>query len=216
MVMGAALGYLLFRWNVFLGALVMGLPLAGLMWAMAHRFVERGGAISAVLHTPSGEQTPYPGSLSREEALIAGGRLEDAVVALAEAAAEAPGDARPPLRLAELYRDDLGRPEEAVAWFRRAAAVPGLRPEEERHILLELLELCRALGEPRLAAPALARTVELRAGSRVGIWARQELRRIRGEGSADDVPGLAKAKGKVGRLGRKPDPGSGSRGPPAP
>lgn len=178
LVMGGAVGHLL-EWGVVLGVLVIGVPLAGLMWAMAHVIVERGGKAAAVLFTPS-DGPPERRALSLEESLIARGQIEEAVESLMAAAALDPGDPRPARRLAELYRDELGAPLEAVEWLRRAAAVPELTPEEERHLLRELVELCeRRLGVPKLAAPALARTASVRAGTRVGIWARQELARIR-------------------------------------
>jgi len=132
------------------------------------------------LYTPSGDSTPYRGQLSQEETLIVRGRLEDAIEALSARARDFPDDPRPRLRLAELYRDEIGDLVEAVAWFRRTAAVPGIGLESERQVLREIVEICRdRLGRPELAAPALRRAADLHAGDRLGNWARQELKTLR-------------------------------------
>jgi len=82
--------------------------------------------------------------------------------------------------LAELYRDELDDLEQAAVWYRRAAAVPGIGRDAERHILRALVELCRdRIGRPELAAPALSRAAKLHAGDRLGHWANQELNLIK-------------------------------------
>lgn len=179
-VIGAALGYFLFRWNLFLGALVLGVPFAAGIWAVTEGIVRTSGRFARELFTPSGASTPYEGELSQEETLIVRGRLDEAVEALTARAKDHPNDPRPPLRLAELYRDDLGDLVEAAGWFRRAAAVPGIGRDAERQILRELVEMCRhRLGRPELAAPALRRAADLHAGDRLGHWATSQLRDLR-------------------------------------
>lgn len=186
LVMGGALGYFLFRGSLFLsallGAVVFGIPLVMLMWLTTHLIVEASGVVAGGLFNPTAERFAMRRDLSREESLIAAGRHDEAVEALMAAAAADPEDPRPAWRLAELFRDELDRPREAIAWMRRAAGVPGLRPREEREILRALVDVARGrIGDPRLAGPALARAAETRAGTPVGIWARQELLRIRSE-----------------------------------
>lgn len=179
-VMGAALGYFLFRWNLFLGALVLGVPFAAGIWAVTEGVVRTSGRFAGQLFTPSGASTPYEGELSQEETLIVRGRLDEAVEALTARAKDHPNDPRPPLRLAELYRDDVGDLVEAAGWFRRAAAVPGIGHDAERQVLRELVEMCRdRLGRPELAGPALRRAADVHAGDRLGHWAASQLRELR-------------------------------------
>ncbi|MDX1578120.1 MAG: hypothetical protein R3266_06535 [Gemmatimonadota bacterium] len=176
---GAALGFFLFRWPPLAGALVFGLPCGLVAFAVAYLLVEGSGRVVGGLHSPSG--SPRRTELSREEALIVAGRYEEAAAALVEAAKRDPKDPRPLLRLAELYRDEIGDYEAAVAWYRRAAALPGLSVESQRMLLRELIELCRdRMNRPELAAPALARTAQLHEGDRLGHWARAQLREIKG------------------------------------
>ena len=175
-VMGAALGYFLCRWNLFIGAILLGIPFALGIWAVTELMVRTSGRVAGELFTPSGGSTPYSGDLSREETLIVRGRLDEAIEALTARALEHPDDPRPPIRLAELYRDERGDLVEAAAWFRRAAAVPGIGRDAERQLLRELVELCRdRLGRPELATPALRRAADLHAGDRLGHWAGKEL-----------------------------------------
>lgn len=179
-IMGGALGFFLFRWHPLLGAVLLGVPFALAIWAATEVIVRTSGRVAGQLFTPSGASTPYGGELSQEETLIVRGRLDEAIEALTARALDHPNDPRPPLRLAELYRDERGDLVEAAAWFRRAAAVPGIGRDGERQILRELVALCRdRLGRPELAAPALRRAADLHAGDRLGHWARKELAELK-------------------------------------
>jgi hypothetical protein len=180
LILGAALGYFLFRWNLILGALVLGVPFVFAIWGVTEFMASRAGAVAGALYAPTGNSTPVRGELSQEETLIVRGQLEEAIEALSTRARDHPDDPRPRLRLAELYRDEVGDLVEAVAWFRRTAAVPGIGLESERQVLREIVELSRdRLGRPALAAPALRRAADLHRGDRLGNWARQELKALR-------------------------------------
>jgi hypothetical protein len=179
-IMGSALGYFLFRWHLLIGAVVLGGPFVFGIWGLTQLLVSGAGGVAGQLFTPTGSSTPYQGDLSQEETLIVRGRLDEAIEALSARAYDRPDDPRPRVRLAELYRDEVGDLVEAAAWFRRAAAVPGIGVEGERQVLRELVELCRdRLGQPELAAPALRRAADLHKGDRLGNWARSELRSLR-------------------------------------
>lgn len=182
-IFGGALGFFLYRRIVF-GVLVLGPPIAIIGFLITWFIVERSGAAARGLHTPSGDSTPSRSELSRETALLVAERFDEAIEALTAAGERDPTDVRPPLMIAELYRDRMERPEEAVAWFRRAAAVPALTLETERMILRDLVELCVKLERPELAAPALSRAASVHEGDRLGHWARQELKAIK-----DAMPG---------------------------
>ena len=119
---GAAVGFMLFRWHPVQGALVFGLPCGLIALAVARGVIEGSGRAVGGLLNPSAAGSPRRYELSREEALIAAGRTEDAAVALEDACAQYPEDPRPPVMLAELCRDQLHDPERAVEWYRRAAA----------------------------------------------------------------------------------------------
>lgn len=177
---GGALAVLLFDSSYWVGILTVG-PLVSLaIWTIARTLVSRSGVAAAQLFTPGGESTPFRGDLSQEETLAVRGRLADAIEALTARATDHPNDPRPRLRLAELYRDEIRDFEEAAAWYRRAAAVPGLAPDNARQVLRELLELCKdRLGRPEAALPALRMAADRHAGSRLGVWAGQEIRAIR-------------------------------------
>ena len=178
--MGGALAVLLFDTSVLIGTLTVGPIVSLCIWVILRSIVTASGVAAAQLFTPSGRSTPFGGALSREETLIVRGRLEEAIEALIARAMEDPRDPRPRVRLAELYRDELRDLEESAVWYRRAAAVPGLSPDSARQVLRELLELCRdRLGRPEMALPALRRAADLHAGSRLGVWAGQEIRAIR-------------------------------------
>lgn len=183
-IFGGALGFFLYR-NIVFGVLVLGPPIAIVGFLITWFIVERSGVAARGLHTPSGDGTPGRSELSRETALVVAERFDEAVDALMIAGERDPTDVRPPLMIAELFRDRMERPEEAVPWLRRAAAVPGLALETERMILRDLVELCVKIDRPELASPALSRAASVHGGDRLGHWARQELRAIK-EGMAGD------------------------------
>lgn len=175
---GAAIGFMAFRWEPMKGALILGLPCAGVAFAVLYVVVEGSGAFVAGLHTPAA--TPRRYQLSREQALIVAGRLDEAAAALAEVHEREPDDPRAAQILAELYRDQIGDLDEAAAWYRRAASVPGIDVDTERMLLRELVELCRdRMGRPELATPALARAAQLHEHDRLGNWARTQIREIK-------------------------------------
>src|SRR5690606_9395533 len=113
------------------------------------------------------------------EALAVRGLYTEAIALYERYAAEEGAGAEPRLRIARLYRDRLDRPEDAVAWYRRArdaAADAG----EEYVATLELVEtLVKRLGAPRRALPELARLAERQAGTPGGEWAQRELKALR-------------------------------------
>jgi tetratricopeptide (TPR) repeat protein len=118
------------------------------------------------------------------------GEYEAAVRAYQTAILENPSDGEPYLRLARLYRDDLGDREEALRWFRRAIEEASLSRGRELLTRREMAELLmHRLGEPRRAAPELARLAEAFPDTPEGEWARKELARIKKEMARED--GLA-------------------------
>lgn len=174
---GGVLGFLA-GWmlgHAFLGAV------AG--WVVCFLFVRvvvgAAGAAAGQLHQPSGG-TPHQPGHSRAEALAARGHFREAVRLLARAVEDDPDPPAPYLRAARILRDELGEPEEAAAWFRRALRDAALPPGPARSIRRELVELyVHRMKEPRRAAPELARMSEELAGTEEGAWAARELEEIK-------------------------------------
>jgi hypothetical protein len=95
---------------------------------------------------------------------------------------EAPEEGEPYLRVARLYRDRLEDLEEALRWFKRAIEEATLSKGQEILTRKEIAELLiHRMGEPRRAAPELARLTETYPETPDGQWAREELARIKDE-----------------------------------
>lgn len=185
-----------FAWAVFPGlfmGVAVAVPLSGSLggWAfliaplaitvfvggLALAFGEGVGALFGFVAHPRG--APVPPDYSKAEALKLRGDLEGAKAALEDEIGRRPDDPRPSLRLARLLRDDLGRPDEALAWFRTARDAPGSSPSASAAIGRETVELlCRTDRIPA-ALTELARLADVHAGTPVGIWADQERARLK-------------------------------------
>lgn len=140
------------------------------------------GRAGSVLYTPSGRTTPRKREYSLAESYVARGEHRAAVDAFEEAVLEDPTDPRPYLRIARIHRDELAAPEAAALWFKRALAEADTPAGVALLARKELVELYRVrMGEPRRAAPVLARIAEEAAGTPDGAWAAAELARIKAE-----------------------------------
>lgn len=140
-----------------------------------------GGAASS-LYAPTSGATPRRKEHSRAEALVARGLYEEAVTAFELAVAEDPADAIAYLRIARVYRDHMGRHEDAARWFRRALREAQIQPGHATLARRELVEVyTHRLREPRRALPELARMAEELEGTPDGAWAAERLREIRSE-----------------------------------
>lgn len=142
--------------------------------------LEGSGRAGATLYAPSGRSTPRKREYSLAESLVARGDARGAVAAFEDAIREDAGDPVPYLRIARLYRDRLDDPEESVRWFKCALAESEAPPGIQLLARKELVELLvRRLGQPRRAAPILARIAEEAAGTSEAEWAAGELARIK-------------------------------------
>jgi tetratricopeptide (TPR) repeat protein len=180
-IIGAALGFFLWKqggsvWLVPLCAVVV----AGGVAATALLLTGSAGRTASMLHMPSSGSTPRAREYSQAESLVARGLYPEAVTAFELAASGNPSDPTPYLRVARIYRDHLGRPDDAARWFRKALREAS--PPRGVAVLAtkELVELyVHRMGEPRRALPELARMAEEWAGSPEGEWAAAELRDIK-------------------------------------
>lgn len=187
-----------FGWAVFPGlfmGLALAVPLSGTwgMWAFlivplaitlfvggaSLAFSEGVGAAFGFVAHPDGG--PVPPDYSRVEALKLRGDLEGAKAALEEEVGRHPDDPRPSLRLARLLRDDLERPDEALAWFRTARDAPGGSPSTAAAIGREMVELLCKTDRIPAAITELARLADLHADTPVGVWADEERARLKAQ-----------------------------------
>ncbi len=142
--------------------------------------VSSAGAAASTLYAPSSGATPRKKEYSQAESLVARGMYQEAVDVFELAVAEDPSEAAPYLRIARIYRDHLGKPEDAARWFRRA--LREATPPAGMALLVrkELVELyTHRMGAPERALPDLARMAEELAGTPEGDWAAAELREIK-------------------------------------
>lgn len=139
-----------------------------------------GRAISQV-NNPSGASTPRRREYSQAEALAVREDHLGAITAFELAIAEDGSDPWPYLRIARIYRDGLGRYDDAAHWFKRALADSNPPAGMATLVRLEWIELCEVkMGSPERAAPILARMAEELAGTEEGAWASGELARVKG------------------------------------
>lgn len=166
------------------GALPPYTPLvtAVAVWGIAQVAVRLAGGVAERYLGLTGATTPPRREYSAPLALVAQGRYEEAAAAWEIAAAESGGDPEPYLALARLYRDHLGQPEEAAAWFRRARRDATLPAGHDLLVSQELIELYRGkLGQPQRAIPELARICERFPGTPNAAAAEGELAALRAQ-----------------------------------
>jgi tetratricopeptide (TPR) repeat protein len=153
---------------------------------------ERGARAAASIYFSAGAKLPVMREFSLAESYVARGRPVEAAAEFERAAARYPGDPEPCLRLARLLRDGLGRHEDAIAWFRTAAA----RAAEagDAGVVIgarrELIEIhTHRLRTPERALPELARLAAEHPGTPAAAWAEQELSAIKRLVSARELNG---------------------------
>lgn len=161
-------------------------PLVAASWAVAYvgpRLILAGAARAAsTLHAPSGRSTPRKKEHSQADAWIARGEYTAAIDSLEQAILEDPADPRPYLRIARLHRDRLDSPGAAATWFRRALSDSRMTTAMRLLVLKECVELYEVrLGDPRKAAPLLARIAYEARGTPEGERAATRLAEIKAE-----------------------------------
>jgi tetratricopeptide (TPR) repeat protein len=184
--MGAAAGFA--AGHIVLGMILAPLLIGTVAWIVAGV----AGKGATFLHMPSGSSTPRKREYSRAEALTVRGDFGAAIDAYELAVLEAPEEGEPYIRIARLQRDKLGDMEEALRWFKKATGEAGLSKGQEILARREMAELLiHRMGEPRRAAPELARLAETYPETLDGQWAREELARIKKEMGREQSPGTS-------------------------
>ncbi len=152
----------------------------GAMYGVVRLIVGGAGRAAGVLHNPSGRTTPHENEHSMAQSLLVRGLYDEAIDAYENAVAEDPTDAVPYVRLARLHRDQMSDPETALNWFKRALAQANVPARQAGLLRREVVELIvHGIGEPRRAAPLLARWAEEFSGSEEGEWAAARLTEIK-------------------------------------
>jgi hypothetical protein len=169
--------------GMMMGQVFLGMVLApAVIWTVAMIVSGTAGKGAVFLGVSSGSSTPRRKGYSRAEALAVRGEFEAAINAYQVAILEAPDDGEPYLRVARIYRDQLGDPDEAFRWFRRATDEATLPRGQEILARREMAEyLLHQTEEPQRAAPELARLADAFRGTPDGEWAQEELARIKAE-----------------------------------
>lgn len=175
--MGAMLGGLA-------GIVVLGVGGGGVV----HLLTDRLGGLGRVLYNPSGSSTPREEEYSYARSLVARGEPEEGIRAYEEHVARSPEKPAPYLAIARILEEELARYEDAARWLRRARRSAELTPGQEILVGRRLIEIYRyKLGEPRRAAPELARLAEGFPETREGEWAARELEELRRETDDRDL-----------------------------
>ena len=185
-VVGAFLGLLLglFLWVQDQGG--VGLIVLTTLFGWAATFfgplliLHGAGRVGSTLYTPSGRTTPHKREYSLAESYVARELFDEAIAAFEVAIVEHPTDPMPYLRIARIRRDRLRDDEGAARWFKRMLAESDAAPGLVLLARKELVELFAVrMGQPRRAAPLLARIADEAVGTPEGAWAAEELRRVK-------------------------------------
>lgn len=162
---------------------------AAAIYLLGQLLMEGSASVAGSLIFPGGSAPPVK-TFSRAESLVIRGRLQEAAAAYEAAALEDPADPESRVRLARLLRDELGRPEDALPWFRHARDIAAQDRARDLSVTREIIEVyTHRLRAPARALPELARAAERWRGSEAGEWARRELARWKAVVHGEAAPG---------------------------
>lgn len=154
-------------------AMVLNIPLAGVVVLGVNQLVGRAAQGLAQVMTGSGNLRPDP-SFSLEDSLIARGQYEAARATLEARIGSGTEDTAVRLRLADLHARVLRNPAEAERWYlegRKGAC----DDRQQAAILNGLIDLYRASGQRGRLMTELARFAATYPDTRAGGAAREEL-----------------------------------------
>jgi hypothetical protein len=186
---GTALGFLFGAVAIAFSGLMGGNPptwtplavaaaMGGTAWLIRAIVIEGSGDLARRIFMGADQGTTPEYSVARSHQVA--GRHEAALAAYMVGAEAYPDDPTPLIEGARVLRQELGRPEEAVALLGQARAIPQLDQRDENLIDQEMVDLFTGpLDQPHRALPILARMAEIRAGTRPGEWAGRRLARLR-------------------------------------
>jgi hypothetical protein len=130
---------------------------------------------------PSGRSTPSPDDYSYEKALLARGKVDEALLALDVRLANRPDDAALCLFAADAYAREGRNPAKAERLYRRVREMEGASPEQDYRATNRLIDLYMGpLDDPTRAEAELERIRFRHAGTTAAAHAEQALRTLRG------------------------------------
>jgi hypothetical protein len=184
-------------WSGFIAlfAIPLGLALGGLPWGLlggllapalvfygTMSLTEGSARVAGAIHNPQREMVPVKRDYSYAQSLSARGDYRGAIREYEQAVLAYPDDPEPYLRVARMYRRELGDPEMAVQWFKRARKEAALGRGQEFVATQEIIELYRnELATPTRAIPELARLIDRFPDDPGTAAAREELAQLRGQ-----------------------------------
>jgi len=153
-----------------------------IVFAITFGLVEGAGKMMSTVYNPSGGSTPVRREYSYPESLAVRGRYEDAIDAYQVCCADFPEDPEPYVRIARIYRDEMGQLDEALYWFKRGRSEANVDSGRELLITQEIIDIyTKKLDTPRRAIPELARIKERFPDHPSAQWASAEIARLRQE-----------------------------------
>ena len=166
-------------------------------WAMNRVFCGGMASRLAEFFVPVNRAgVPPPPDHSFAASLAARGEHDAAIETYRLAIDRDPQDPVPYLRLARLLNWELRRPEDALGFLRQALSDARLSPEERRHAVRLIFEICReSLGAPEAAAKDLAAFAESGTDPDGARWARNLLEEI---GRGEWTPSSTEREGREG------------------
>lgn len=143
---------------------------------LAHNYTR--GVMSFL--APSGGSTPSPDDYSYEKALLARGRVDEALLAIDVRLANRPYDPALHLFAADAYAREGRNPAKAERLFRRVREMEGISPEQDYRAANRLVDLYLGpLGDPARAEAELERIRLRHAGTTAAAHAGQALANLR-------------------------------------
>ncbi len=131
---------------------------------------------------PSGSTTPYQRQFSSYEALVAGGRIDEAIMAFESELTVHPEDIELIVRAANVYLDHKREPSRAAELLRRLRALPQTPPEKVLYASHRLVDLYLGpLNDRGRAIVELRVIIDRFPGSQAATFARDGLAKLKKE-----------------------------------
>jgi hypothetical protein len=155
---------------------VVAPALAAVMAVLVSHFLTRvSRALLGGLQSSGGE--PHSREYSEQQALVAAGRIDDAIDSYRAHLVACPGDVEARLRLAALLAGPAAQPEAGERWLLETREMP-LSSRQETVIGNTLIDLYERTGQRHLLKAELARFARLHHGTDAAVHARRHLRQL--------------------------------------
>lgn len=163
-------------WFSILMLFVVAAALGTLVIAAGSAFAHGSGVVARSFTMPSGNSTPYEEQFSYQEAMVARGDLQGALVSYEAIIAERPTAVAPRLRAAEHYAERGLNLPRAVELFREARSIEGVTIRDEIYATSRLIDLYDGpLNDPGRALVEMRRMIDRYPDSRIAMHTRTAL-----------------------------------------